>query len=188
MGGLGRGGESRTGMDKASACHADNYNAALALLLTPSGCIYQVASFMKARALVSSSSFALFRDGSGAFERAAAYQWRNFDLAGESLLGAEVSSGFFEILSARAAVGRTFFDSEEQVRFAVLSDSLWRRRYSGGPKYYRPRPGPERPTVHRDWSDASELLLPLPAGESVDTSRPSAPRCTHPRRHRAAKR
>src|SRR2546425_9556216 len=45
--------------------------------------IYQVASFMRACAPVSSSSFALWRGRTPGFDRAAAYHWRVFSLAGQ---------------------------------------------------------------------------------------------------------
>jgi putative ABC transport system permease protein len=48
-------------------------------------------------------------------------------------LGAAVSSEFFTVLGARAALGRTFGPQDEaagETRLAVLSDALWRRSFA----------------------------------------------------------
>jgi putative ABC transport system permease protein len=50
----------------------------------------------------------------------------------EQLAIATLTPEGFEVLQARAAVGRTF-DSTESGRVAVLLDGLWRRRFGGDP-------------------------------------------------------
>jgi predicted permease len=54
----------------------------------------------------------------------------------ERLPGARVTAGLFEMLGARPAQGRTFLDEEDQpghANVAILSDGLWRRRFSADP-------------------------------------------------------
>jgi hypothetical protein len=45
----------------------------------------------------------------------------------ERLRGSYASPNFFEVLGVKAALGRTFSDSDAEV--VVLSDGLWRRRF-----------------------------------------------------------
>ncbi|HEX8140372.1 MAG TPA: ABC transporter permease [Pyrinomonadaceae bacterium] len=54
----------------------------------------------------------------------------------ERLRGARVSAGLFEMLGARPAQGRTFLAEEDQPghdAVAILSHSLWQRRFGGDP-------------------------------------------------------
>ena len=54
----------------------------------------------------------------------------------EDLIGHRVTAGFFDVLRIQPALGRAFMvDSEVdgRHRVAVLSDALWRRRFSGDP-------------------------------------------------------
>ena len=54
----------------------------------------------------------------------------------EDLVVQEVTAGFFDVLRIRPAVGRTFTIENEvdgRHRVAVLSDTLWRRRFGGSP-------------------------------------------------------
>jgi putative ABC transport system permease protein len=56
--------------------------------------------------------------------------------AAESLRGVRVSASFFSMLGVRAALGRTFVDSESQAgrdQVVMLSHSLWLRRYGADP-------------------------------------------------------
>lgn len=50
--------------------------------------------------------------------------------------GARVSAGFFEVLDARPALGRTFYPTENepgQERVVVLGHGLWRQQFGGDP-------------------------------------------------------
>jgi putative ABC transport system permease protein len=51
----------------------------------------------------------------------------------ERLQGAQVTPNFFELLGARAAIGRAFSSADGDGPLAVISDSLWRRRFSADP-------------------------------------------------------
>ena len=53
----------------------------------------------------------------------------------ESVPGARVSNGFFSVLGASPAIGRTFTREEElaNARLVVLSHGLWQQRYGGKP-------------------------------------------------------
>ncbi|HUK14964.1 MAG TPA: ABC transporter permease, partial [Bryobacteraceae bacterium] len=74
------------------------------------------------------------------FERMAAYRTYSFVFADEAgadrVPGMEVSSGFFEILGMRPALGRTFAAEEHQLGgrpAAMISHELWLRRFGGDP-------------------------------------------------------
>ena len=74
------------------------------------------------------------------FERVAAHASTTVSLSGDGeplqLDGAAVSSGFFELLRIRPALGRTFTADEEVVgkhHVAIISDSLWHRRFGADP-------------------------------------------------------
>src|SRR5262245_16995403 len=52
----------------------------------------------------------------------------------EDLVGHRVTAGFFDVLRIRPALGRAFTvdnEADGSHRVAVLSDALWRRRFSG---------------------------------------------------------
>ena len=54
----------------------------------------------------------------------------------EAALGAQVTGNFFEVLGARAAIGRTIGPEDGlhgPAPVAVIRDSLWKRRYAGDP-------------------------------------------------------
>lgn len=72
------------------------------------------------------------------FEDLAALRTYGYMLAtpagAEPIRGARVSGGFFEILRARAAIGRTFTRDEDRPggpRLAVIGHDLWQRRFGG---------------------------------------------------------
>jgi putative ABC transport system permease protein len=82
-----------------------------------------------------------WRAGNRAFEDPAVFQRRRFDLTGsnepEQVGGAAVTAGFFSALRARPLLGRVFRSGEDgsaKERLAVLSESLWRRRFGGNPR------------------------------------------------------
>jgi putative ABC transport system permease protein len=55
----------------------------------------------------------------------------------EFVIGARVSGDFFNVLGAKPAIGRTFFNGEDQhgaPPVAVISDTLWRKRFGADPK------------------------------------------------------
>ena len=82
-----------------------------------------------------------FRDNQQVFEDSALYGTRLASLTGdgepERLQFEEVSAGYFPVLGVQAQIGRTFLPQEdaipEQNFVAVLSDSLWRRRFGADP-------------------------------------------------------
>jgi predicted permease len=53
----------------------------------------------------------------------------------EQVVGLAVTQGFFAVLGARPALGRTFVDADDRSdkRIIVISDGLWQRRYAGDP-------------------------------------------------------
>jgi putative ABC transport system permease protein len=71
------------------------------------------------------------------FANIGAYRTSQHELSGagepEQIAGARVSVSVFPILGVRAAIGRTFLESDDQAGpdVAVLSDGLWQRRYGG---------------------------------------------------------
>jgi putative ABC transport system permease protein len=82
-----------------------------------------------------------WRAGNRAFEDPAVYERRRFDLTGtsepEQLGGAAVTAGFFSAFRVRPLLGRAFRAGEDgsaKERLAVLSESLWRRRFGGDPR------------------------------------------------------
>ncbi|MBV8201268.1 MAG: ABC transporter permease [Acidobacteria bacterium] len=81
-----------------------------------------------------------WRAGNRAFEDPAVFNRRRFDLTGtgepEQVGGAAVTAGFFTALRARPLLGRVFRAGEDgpaRERLAVISESLWRRRFGGNP-------------------------------------------------------
>jgi putative ABC transport system permease protein len=81
-----------------------------------------------------------WRASNRAFEDPAAFHRRRFDLTGtsepEQVSGAAVTAGFFSTLRVRPLLGRVFRSGEDgpaRERLAVLSESLWRRRFGGNP-------------------------------------------------------
>jgi predicted permease len=77
---------------------------------------------------------------SRSFERMAAFQAQGFDLtspgAAEHLEGNEVSASFFSTLGVKPALGREVSPEEDRhggPPVAVISDRLWRERFSGSP-------------------------------------------------------
>jgi putative ABC transport system permease protein len=81
-----------------------------------------------------------WRTANRAFEDPALVQRAHFDLTGagepEQLSGAAVTAGFFSALRVRPLLGRVFVGGEDGAapqRLAVLSESLWRRRFGGNP-------------------------------------------------------
>jgi putative ABC transport system permease protein len=81
-----------------------------------------------------------WRDRSGSFEQLAMMRlWMPTlvtDGEGEQLAAARVSANYFGVLGVRPALGRDFTaadDREDGWKVAMLSDSLWRRRFGSDP-------------------------------------------------------
>jgi predicted permease len=87
---------------------------------------------------VSLPDFADWRDQNGVFEGMTAMQFTSFNLTGgddpERLIGARVTGEFLPVLRATPALGRGFLPEEDRPgaeRVALLSHSLWQRRFAG---------------------------------------------------------
>jgi predicted permease len=70
----------------------------------------------------------------------AAFRTENYNLTGlgppEQLRGGMISANFFDLLGLRPALGRSFLAQEDQLGaapVALISDSLWRRKFSASP-------------------------------------------------------
>jgi predicted permease len=89
---------------------------------------------------MSPADFRDYRAELQSFEGIAAYMRNDLQLAEadrpEQLRGMQVTAGFFNVLGYRPAVGREFLRSEETEQtnaVVVLSDAIWRRRFSADP-------------------------------------------------------
>src|SRR5262245_36962970 len=89
---------------------------------------------------VNPRNFADWSEQNQSFEQVAAIEVGNVNLTGgaepERIVNADVSPGFFSILRANAALGRVFSPEEDKpggASVAVISDSLWRRRFGADP-------------------------------------------------------
>ncbi|HEV8485042.1 MAG TPA: ABC transporter permease, partial [Blastocatellia bacterium] len=89
---------------------------------------------------VSPGNFLDWQKQNTTFEKLVAVGGNAYNLVIESeperLPGARVSAGLFEMLGAKPAQGRTFLDEEDQAgheNVVILSDSLWKRRFSSDP-------------------------------------------------------
>ena len=86
---------------------------------------------------VSPANFEDWKRQAQSFEGLAACEMVSFNITGqgdpEGVLGDRVSSGFFELLEAQPAMGRTFQPEEDQTgrdQEVILSFGLWQRRYA----------------------------------------------------------
>jgi putative ABC transport system permease protein len=89
---------------------------------------------------VNPRNFADWSEQNQSFEQVAAIETGNVNLTGgaepERIVYANVSPGFFSILRANAAEGRVFSPEEDKpggASVAVISDSLWQRRFGADP-------------------------------------------------------
>ncbi len=87
---------------------------------------------------VSPGDYLDFRQRARVFDSLAAYAWWDVNVtdggAPERVLGFLVSPAFFDVLGVSPALGRTFLSGEDQPghdQVAVISHSLWRRRFDG---------------------------------------------------------
>ncbi|HUK91625.1 MAG TPA: ABC transporter permease, partial [Blastocatellia bacterium] len=89
---------------------------------------------------VSKARFLFMRDQNRSLEDMAAYTPESFNLTGvdepEQIQGAKVSASMFRVLGVRPAIGRDFLPDEDDPGagdVAVISHSLWLRRFGGDP-------------------------------------------------------
>ena len=89
---------------------------------------------------VSPANFLDWRNQSRTVDFISAFQWWDANLLDrgdpERLGGFKVTSGFFEAVNVRPALGRAFVrddDTAGHQNVAILSDGLWRRRFNGDP-------------------------------------------------------
>jgi len=87
---------------------------------------------------VSYPNFKDWRERNQSFEKMGAYRWTGFNLTGgdqpERISGRQVSSELLDLLGVVPSVGRNFRADEDLVGahpVAIISDSLWKRRFGG---------------------------------------------------------
>ena len=92
------------------------------------------------RGAISPPDFVDYRKQSTVFEHLSAFTPLDLTVTGngqaERIPSAGVSSGLFETLGVRPALGRTILPDDEQTgwpQIVVLSDGLWRRKFGGDP-------------------------------------------------------
>jgi putative ABC transport system permease protein len=90
---------------------------------------------------VAPGNFLDWRRETRTLDRLAAYEWWDANLADrnqpERLAGYHVTSGLFEALGVRAALGRTLIRDDETFgrhHVVVISDELWKRRFDADPR------------------------------------------------------
>jgi predicted permease len=89
---------------------------------------------------VAAGEYLDYRDQNRCFSQVAAYQQLGFNLTGNGtplrVQAAGVSASAFPLLAVGAQIGRTFTEQEDRdgaAGVALISDSLWRNRYSASP-------------------------------------------------------
>ena len=87
---------------------------------------------------ISYPNFKDWRERNQSFEKMAAYRWTGFNLTGgdqpERLSGRQVSSELLDVLGVAPVFGRNFRPDEDREGanpVAIISDSLWKRRFGG---------------------------------------------------------
>jgi predicted permease len=93
-----------------------------------------------ARSSISYPNFLDWRRENHSFSAMAAYRSDSLNLTGlgepERLRTAMISATFFPILGVNPAIGRNFTEQEDKIGaapVALISDSLWRRKFAGAP-------------------------------------------------------
>jgi putative ABC transport system permease protein len=88
----------------------------------------------------SAGNFVDWKNQGQSFDSVCAFDTAPFNLSGadtpDQILGVRVSEGFFEMLGARPAMGRTFLPEEDRDgsnRVIVISQGLWKRRFGSDP-------------------------------------------------------
>ncbi len=89
---------------------------------------------------VSYLNFKDWRERNQSFEKMAASRWTGFNLTGgdqpERVTGRQISSEMLSVLGVTPAIGRDFRPDEDREganAVAIISDSLWKRRFGGDP-------------------------------------------------------
>jgi putative ABC transport system permease protein len=89
---------------------------------------------------VAPATYFEWRNQAHSFEQMGAYSWDSINLTGdrepEKVQGFAVSPDFFDLLSVRPKLGRTFLAEEQQPgkdQEIILSFGLWERRYASDP-------------------------------------------------------
>jgi putative ABC transport system permease protein len=85
--------------------------------------------------------YLMWKENNRAFEEPSLFRTLRMDIGGkeaapEQVMGASVSAGFFPTLGVRPLIGRTFAVGEDKPgtpSLAVLSESIWRRRFGQSP-------------------------------------------------------
>jgi putative ABC transport system permease protein len=93
---------------------------------------------MDTQETVSPANFADWKKETTVFEKLAAFEWWESNLASqeeaERVAGFRVTANFFDTLGVPPALGRTFTTADETVghhRRVILSHGLWQRRFAG---------------------------------------------------------
>ena len=90
---------------------------------------------------VTMANYLDWRAQSQSFEQLALYRWWNVNLSGidppERIQGFLVTANFIDVTGLKPILGRTFREEENQPgkdAVAIISHSLWQRRFGGDPK------------------------------------------------------
>src|SRR6185436_19186485 len=89
---------------------------------------------------VANANYFDWKSQSQSFEQLAAYDWSDVNITGgdhpEQVQGFLVTTNFFDALSVKPAMGRTFVPEEDQrghEQVVILSHGLWERRFGSDP-------------------------------------------------------
>ncbi len=88
----------------------------------------------------SAPNFLDLREQNKSFQNISAFGYWGYDVSGnqepEALTACRATYGFFEVLGVKPLYGRTFLPEEDTAgkdQVAILSNSLWKRRFAGDP-------------------------------------------------------
>ncbi len=108
---------------------------------------------------------AVFTRAQQSFTAIAAFHNEHVDLSGqgepERVIAARVSASLFSMLGAQPMMGRTFTQEEDAPghALAMLSYSLWQRRFGGAAEHSRPDHRRRPAAVHHHWRHAPQFRL-----------------------------
>jgi putative ABC transport system permease protein len=129
-----------------------------------------------------------WREGNTAYQHLAAFTSQSFTLTGpdepERLIGAAVTSNFFDVMGLQPTLGRVFTEANEgegQDAVVVLSHGLWQRRFGGTPDAIGRtltlggRPHEVVGVMPQDmtWPEQAELWKPLAPDQQLREARGS---------------